>query len=126
MEDYFGTYGDMRRALEYIREAKSEIVYGVNCLNIDAMGFELAQEFGAAFVQLDSVVGHVKPRDEEALEAFLDLYRGRYDGCVLGGVRFKYQGCFGPHARRGPRDRAGAVRRRSGDAGCNRAGDLDR
>ncbi len=91
VEDYFGTYGDMRRALEYIREAKSEIVYGVNCLNIDAMGFELAQEFGAAFVQLDSVVGHVKPRDEEALEAFLDLYRGRYDGCVLGGVRFKYQ-----------------------------------
>ena len=65
VEDYFGTYGDMRRALEYIREAKSEIVYGVNCLNIDAMGFELAQEFGAAFVQLDSVVGHVKPRDEE-------------------------------------------------------------
>ena len=60
VEDYFGTYGDMRRALEYIREAKSEIVYGVNCLNIDAMGFELAQEFDAAFVQLDSVVGHVR------------------------------------------------------------------
>ncbi len=91
VEDYFGTYGDMRRALEYIRAAGSEIVYGVNCLNIDAMGFELAQEFGAAFVQLDSVVGHVKPRDEEALAAFLDIYRARYDGYVLGGVRFKYQ-----------------------------------
>lgn len=91
VEDYFGTYSDMRRVLEYIRAARSEIVYGVNCLNIDAMGFELAQEFDAAFVQLDSVVGHVKPRDEEGLAAFLDLYRARYDGYVLGGVRFKYQ-----------------------------------
>ncbi|OUN85940.1 BtpA/SgcQ family protein [[Collinsella] massiliensis] len=91
VEDYFGTYGDMRRALAYIQETKPDIVYGVNCLNIDAMGFELAMEFDAAFVQLDSVVGHVKPRDEEALAAFLELYRSRYTGCVLGGVRFKYQ-----------------------------------
>ena len=91
VEDYFGMYGDMRRALEYIRDERIDIVYGVNCLNIDAMGFELAREFGAAFVQLDSVVGHVKPRDEEALAAFLELNRSRYDGFVLGGVRFKYQ-----------------------------------
>ena len=91
VEDYFGTYGDMRRALAYIEQTKPDIVYGVNCLNIDARGFELAGEFGAAFVQLDSVVGHVKPRDEEALAAFLELFRSRYEGCVLGGVRFKYQ-----------------------------------
>ena len=91
VEDYFGTYGDMRRVLEYIRGEHLPIVYGVNCLNIDAMGFELACEFDAAFLQLDSVVGHVKPRDEEALAAFLDLYRSRYAGCVMGGVRFKYQ-----------------------------------
>ncbi len=91
VEDYFGTYGDMRRALAYIEQTKPDIVYGVNCLNVDAMGFELAGEFGAAFVQLDSVVGHVKPRDEEALAAFLELFRSRYAGCVLGGVRFKYQ-----------------------------------
>lgn len=98
VEDYFGTYGDMRRALEYVSTARSEIVYGVNCLNVDAMGFELAQEFGAAFVQLDSVVGHVKPRDEEALAAFLELYRGRYSGYVLGGVRFKYQPVLSEHS----------------------------
>ncbi|MDY2778071.1 MAG: BtpA/SgcQ family protein [Collinsella sp.] len=91
VENYFGTYGDMRRALEYIRSARSQVVYGVNCLNVDAMGFELAREFGAAFVQLDSVVGHVKPRDEESIAAFLELNRASYDGCVLGGVRFKYQ-----------------------------------
>lgn len=91
VEDYFGTYSDMCRVLEYIRAARSEIVYGVNCLNVDAMGFELAQGYGASFVQLDSVVGHVKPRDEESLAAFLGLYRSRYDGYVLGGVRFKYQ-----------------------------------
>jgi hypothetical protein len=91
VEDYFGTYSDMEWGLEYLRECKVGIPYGVNCLNVDAMGFELAMRYGAAYVQLDSVVGHVKPRDEESMQAFLDLYRGRYRGCVLGGVRFKYQ-----------------------------------
>jgi hypothetical protein len=91
VEDYFGTYSDMVWGLEYLRERKVGIPYGVNCLNVDAMGFELAMRYGAAYVQLDSVVGHVKPRDEESIQAFLDLYRGRYRGCVLGGVRFKYQ-----------------------------------
>ena len=88
VEDYFGTYGDMRRALAYIQETKPDIVYGVNCLNIDAMGFELAMEFDAAFVQLDSVVGHVKPRDEEALserslEEDLAIARGRCDAVAV-------------------------------------------
>lgn len=97
IEDYFGTYGDMRRALEYISSEKFDIVYGVNCLNVDAMGFELAREFDASFVQLDSVVGHVKPRDEESIEAFLGLSRKRYQGYVLGGVRFKYQPVLSEH-----------------------------
>ena len=67
------------------------IPYGVNCLNVDTMGFELAAQYGASFVQLDSVVGHVKPRDEDTLSAFFQMYKERYNIPVLGGVRFKYQ-----------------------------------
>lgn len=55
------------------------------------MGFYLAREFECDYIQIDSVVGHVKPRDEYSLQAFFDLMRKEYDGYVLGGVRFKYQ-----------------------------------
>lgn len=91
VENYFGMYHHMEQALDYIRGLKLTIPYGVNCLNVDAMGFELAQAYDAAFVQLDSVVGHVKPRDEDTLDAFFRLCRQRYHGMILGGVRFKYQ-----------------------------------
>ena len=91
VENYFGTYDDMVRALEYVRAQELPIPYGINCLNCDPMGFELAMNYGGSFVQLDSVVGHVKPRDEASIAAFLNLYRSRFAGKVLGGVRFKYQ-----------------------------------
>ena len=84
VETYFGTYPSMVEALDYVRDAKLPIPYGVNCLHVDAMGFELAMEYDAAFLQLDSVVGHLKPRDEASGAAFLDLYRSRYHGKVLG------------------------------------------
>lgn len=90
VEGYFGTYPSMVKGLEYVRDAKLPIPYGVNCLHVDAMGFELAMEYDAAFLQLDSVIGHLKPRDEASEAAFLDLYRSRYKGYVMGGVRFKY------------------------------------
>lgn len=91
VENYFGRYHHMEQALDYVRSLKLDIPYGVNCLNVDAMGFELAQKYRASFVQLDSVIGHVKPRDEETIKAFLELYRNRCHVQVLGGVRFKYQ-----------------------------------
>ena len=68
-----------------------ENYYGVNCLGCDAMGFELAMRYEAAFVQVDSVVGHVQAEVEDVWQAFFDLYRERYNGKLLGGVRFKYQ-----------------------------------
>ena len=64
VENYFGNYRHMEMALDYISKLNLVIPYGVNCLNVDPMGFELAEKYGASFVQLDSVVGHVKPRDE--------------------------------------------------------------
>ena len=91
VENYFGRYNNLEKALAHVEQANIGIPYGVNCLNVDQMGFELAEKYHASFVQLDSVVGHVRPRDEETLTAFFKLWRERYKGMILGGVRFKYQ-----------------------------------
>ena len=91
VETYFGTYDRVERILNWLMDNKLQLPYGVNCLNVDAMGFELANEFNCDFLQLDSVVGHVKPRDEKTLDAFFRLYRKRCNAFVMGGVRFKYQ-----------------------------------
>lgn len=91
LENYYGNYYDLERILEYVSTSNLSIPYGVNCLNVDAMGFELATRFNASYVQVDSVVGHVKPRDEATLEEFFKLYRGKCPAYLIGGVRFKYQ-----------------------------------
>lgn len=91
VENYYGTYHNMITVLEYLKENFPNKKYGINCLNNDTMNFELAIRYHATFVQLDSVAGHVEVRDDETFGAFMDLYRSRYDGYVLGGVRFKYQ-----------------------------------
>lgn len=91
VENYFSKYEQLEKALAYVKGLNLDIPCGVNCLNVDTMGFELAIKYQADFVQLDSVVGHVKERDEETLEAFFDFYKGKYTGLILGGVRFKYQ-----------------------------------
>lgn len=91
LETYFGTYPSLEKALQYIETCDISIPYGVNCLNVDTMGFYLAEKYHAKFLQLDSVVGHVKPRDEETLQAYFDYMRPKYKGYVIGGVRFKYQ-----------------------------------
>lgn len=98
IETYFGTCREMVQALEYTQQQRIGIPYGVNCLNVDGLGFHLAEKYGASFVQLDSVVGHVKPRDEESEQMFLDWMRSEYEGCVLGGVRFKYQPMLSVHS----------------------------
>lgn len=91
VENYFGTYSAMCRALDYIREQKLDVVLGINCLNVDWVGVDLAARYNADFAQFDSVVGHVKPRDEESVAEFFRLARERFSGKILGGVRFKYQ-----------------------------------
>lgn len=91
IENYYGNYYHMEMVLDYIKEEKPNLLFGVNCLNLDAMGFELAKRYNAKFIQLDSVVGHMKPRDDYTMEAFLKKYRSECDAFVLGGVRFKYQ-----------------------------------
>ena len=91
VETYFGTYTSVEKVLAYLQDAKLPVPYGINCLNVDVMGFELANQFDCDFIQMDSVVGHVKPRDEETIGAFFDLYRPKCRAALMGGVRFKYQ-----------------------------------
>lgn len=91
VENYFGNYYQMEKVLNYLKNNKPYLIYGVNCLNFDVLGFELVNKYNAKFVQFDSVVGHIKPRDEYSMQAFLDLYREKVNCYVLGGVRFKYQ-----------------------------------
>ncbi|WP_294562746.1 BtpA/SgcQ family protein [uncultured Traorella sp.] len=92
VENYFGTYDDMVLVLNEIEKRKTDLVVGANCLGCDALGFELASRYPfVKFIQIDSVVGHVKERNEANLRAFFKLYRERVNVCVFGGVRFKYQ-----------------------------------
>lgn len=91
VENYFNTYDSIRLALDCLVPLRGPVALGVNCLRSESMGLEIALEFDTDFVQLDSVVGHVEPRDEPTLSAFFNLWRERYSGRVLGGVRFKKQ-----------------------------------
>lgn len=91
VENYFGNYYHMVEVLKHLSANYKDKIYGVNCLNMDAMGFELAINYGAKFIQLDSVAGHLKERDDHSFEAFMNLYRSKTDAIVFGGVRFKYQ-----------------------------------
>ena len=90
-EDYFGTYRDLEWTLEYLLTHRPGVPVGVNCLNFDSLNYRLARQYGCDFLQLDSVAGHVKPRDEASLDAFFGLENPQTDALVLGGVRFKYQ-----------------------------------
>lgn len=98
MENYFGDYRQLETAIQYIKSLDLTIPIGVNCLNVDVMGFVLANRYKLDFLQLDSVVGHVKERDEASIEAFLDLYRAKSEALVIGGVRFKYQPVLSVHS----------------------------
>ena len=91
IENYFGAPEDMETVLEYIVNHRSHICYGVNVLDNDLLGFAMARKYNAAFIQLDSVAGHLTPEDDNAFHSFILSERERTDAFVLGGVRFKYQ-----------------------------------
>lgn len=91
VETYFGTYHQVEMVLSYLQNRSPKIPYGVNCLNVDAMGFILAEKYGCDYLQIDSVGGHLKARDDESLEAFFNYFRKDCHAYLMGGVRFKYQ-----------------------------------
>ena len=91
VENYFGDCVDVENALKYLQETYPDKVYGVNMLGFPEMAFDLARKYGAKFVQMDSVCGHLEPNYEKPFLKKLEALRGDGDIFLLGGVRFKYQ-----------------------------------
>ena len=90
IEDYHGSVEDVYDVLKESNTKGFKIIRGVNVLSDPYSSFSLAQEFGARFVQFDSVQsGHIDSRKYDRL-------RNQYkDIVVLGGVRFKYTSSTG-------------------------------
>lgn len=91
VENYFGSMKDCEIALDWLSRNFPDRLYGVNILGDYKMAFRLAAEYGANFVQIDSVCGHL-PAESDAVyaEELIKAEKGRtFD--VLGGLRFKYQ-----------------------------------
>lgn len=91
VENYFGTPAQVESVLHYLDSQNLDIIYGVNLLDNDQQGFELAKKYHARFIQLDSVAGHLTPEDDPAFAQFIARQRLDSDIAVFGGVRFKYQ-----------------------------------
>lgn len=90
VENYFGGAEDVEMALAYLQKTYPDKIYGVNMLGDPRRAFDLARKYGAKFVQIDSVCGHLKPNADEKYAAELAALRGEGDIFLLGGVRFKY------------------------------------
>jgi predicted TIM-barrel enzyme len=86
VEDYHGSVEDVTNVLKKVSRKKMKLVIGVNVLRNPYLGFNLAEEFGARFVQFDSV----QTRDLDL--NYYDRLREQYSNIfVLGGIRFKYK-----------------------------------
>lgn len=90
VEDYFGDVCDMMNALHWLQMYYSDHVYGVNVLADFERSHEMAKTYGAKFMQVDSIRGHLYPEQDEKYAKMIENVR---DGSifVMGGVRFKYQ-----------------------------------
>lgn len=91
VENYFGDRVDVENALKFLQAYYPDKVYGVNMLGFPDMAFVLARKYGAKFVQMDSVCGHLNPNYEKPFLKKLETLWGAGDIFLLGGVRFKYQ-----------------------------------
>ena len=91
IENYFGTSADCEKVMVWLQEYHPKAVYGVNILGDPYEAFLLAGAYGAKFIQIDSVCGHLAPERDEAYAEELKAMRKKTDVVLLGGVRFKYQ-----------------------------------
>ncbi|MCK5063505.1 MAG: tryptophan synthase subunit alpha, partial [Candidatus Aenigmarchaeota archaeon] len=90
VENYHGSIFDVERTLEKIKDCGTGLVVGVNILPNDYMAaLDMAEKFGADFIQLDHVAGRYQGAVfnaklyEECREKYPDI-------AVLGGVWPKY------------------------------------
>lgn len=91
VENYFGEADDVERVLERLSGLDLGARLGVNVLRDDARAFELAGRYPVAFIQMDSVAGHLAPEADIVFAADLAARRAGVAALLLGGVRFKYQ-----------------------------------
>ena len=92
VENYFGDTADVVRTLQFLAEELPDRPYGVNILGDFAASYRLAQEYGASFMQVDSICGHLGPAADRNYAAKIAGLRSEGKPVfVLGGVRFKYQ-----------------------------------
>jgi predicted TIM-barrel enzyme len=91
VENYFCNPQQTEMVLDYVAKNHGDIIYGINLLNNDELNFSLARDYGCAFMQIDSVCGHVPPEKDEELAEFLRRGRESCSALLIGGVRFKYQ-----------------------------------
>lgn len=89
VENYFGRSKDVENVLKYLQKEHSDYIYGVNILGDYENALELASEYEARYIQIDSVCGHLDSKTD--IEYGKELINNKKDMCVLGGVRFKYQ-----------------------------------
>ena len=85
IEDYHGTMDDVCEVLKESEKLDLDITRGVNALGNPYSSFGLASDFGAKFVQFDSV--HTRDLN---VGAYFLLRKQYHDIFVLGGVGFKY------------------------------------
>lgn len=91
VENYFGTSADCEKVLVWLQEYHPKAVYGVNILGDAEEAFLLARAYGAKFIQIDSVCGHLDLNRDEEYATELKKLRKIHDVVLFGGVRFKYQ-----------------------------------
>lgn len=91
VENYFGKPDDARHVLEAFARQVPGTVVGLNLLRDFRLGFDLVQEFGVSFLQIDSVCGHLPPDEDSDYAAELAERRAASQALLFGGVRFKYQ-----------------------------------
>lgn len=91
IENYFGDDDDCEAVLRWMQQKHPDAIYGLNILGDFYRAFELAEKYGARFIQIDSVCGHLEPDFDKEYGAALNYLRRKTDCVVLGGVRFKYQ-----------------------------------
>jgi len=85
IEDYHGTLQNICDVLLESKREERKIIRGVNYLRNPYLGFEVADDFNAKFVQFDSV-----QTPDLKLEEYNDLRKRFKNIAVLGGVGFKY------------------------------------
>ena len=79
VENYYGSVDEVVLVCDYLRSSAPEVVFGINVLNDDWRAFELANEYGARFLQLDSVAGHLEPAEDAEFAARLAEERAASD-----------------------------------------------